>query len=87
MTFLARALAYLAPVKQPPRRPLERPKMLNDLHGAELHGRLERALRKYLRAEFLIVDDFAILDVGGNGTLGHRLRQMIARTPLGTSVT
>jgi DNA replication protein DnaC len=37
--------------------------MLNDLHGAELHGRLERALRKYVRAELLVLDDFAVLEM------------------------
>jgi DNA replication protein DnaC len=37
--------------------------MLNDLHGAELHGCLERALRKYVRADLLIVDDFAVLEM------------------------
>jgi len=35
--------------------------MLNDLTGAELHGSLERALRKYVRAELLVIDDFAVL--------------------------
>ena len=37
------------------------PRMLNDLHGAELHGGLERALRRYVRAELLVIDDFAVL--------------------------
>lgn len=60
-TFLARALAYRA--CQANRRVVfvSAPKMLNDLHGAELHGRLERALKKYIRAELLVVDDFAVL--------------------------
>ena len=35
--------------------------MLNELHGAELHGVLERALRRYVRAELLVIDDFAVL--------------------------
>jgi DNA replication protein DnaC len=62
-TFLARALAYRA--CQANRRVVfvSAPKMLNDLHGAELHGRLERALRKYVRADLLIVDDFAVLEM------------------------
>lgn len=62
-TFLARALAYRA--CQANRRVVlvSAPRMLNDLHGADLHGRLERALRKYVRAELLVVDDFAVLDM------------------------
>ena len=35
--------------------------MLNDLAGAELHGALERALRRYVRADLLVIDDFAVL--------------------------
>lgn len=60
-TFLARALAYQA--CQANRRVVfvSAPRMLNDLHGAELHGGLERALRRYVRAELLVVDDFAVL--------------------------
>src|SRR5271156_7158364 len=47
-TFLARALAYQA--CQAARRVVfvSAPRMLNDLHGAELHGTLERALRRYV---------------------------------------
>jgi hypothetical protein len=41
------------------------PRMLNDLHGAELHGTLERALRRYVRAELLVIDDFAVLAMDG----------------------
>ena len=37
------------------------PRMLNELHGAELHGTLERVLRRYVRAELLVIDDFAVL--------------------------
>jgi DNA replication protein DnaC len=64
-TFLARALAYRA--CQANRRVVlvSAPRMLNDLHGAELHGRLDRALRKYVKAEFLVVDDFAVLAMDG----------------------
>jgi DNA replication protein DnaC len=62
-TFLARALAYKA--CQATRRVVfvTAPKMLNELHGAELHGKLEKALRKYVRAELLIIDDFASLEM------------------------
>ena len=60
-TFLARSLAYRA--CQSARRVLvvTAPRMLNDLHGAELHGALDRALRCYVRAELLVIDDFALL--------------------------
>jgi DNA replication protein DnaC len=60
-TFLARALAYQA--CQSNRRVVlvSAPRMLNDLHGAELHGTLERVLRRYVRAELLVIDDFAVL--------------------------
>ncbi len=37
------------------------PKMLNELSGAELHGALERVMRRYVKAELLVVDDFAVL--------------------------
>lgn len=60
-TFLARALAYRA--CQSARRVVvtSAMRMLNDLSGAEIHGQLERALRRYVRADFLLVDDFAVL--------------------------
>ena len=60
-TFLARSLAYQA--CQATRRVvcIAAPKMLNHLHGAEMHGMLDRALRPYLRAELLVIDDFAVL--------------------------
>jgi DNA replication protein DnaC len=35
--------------------------MLNELVGAEIHGRLDRALRRYVRAEFLVLDDFGVV--------------------------
>jgi DNA replication protein DnaC len=62
-TFLARALAYKA--CQATRRVVfvPAPKMLNELHGAELHGKLDKALRKYARAELLVIDDFASLEM------------------------
>ena len=60
-TFLARSLAYKA--CQMARRVVlvAAPKMLNELHAAELHGSLEKALRRYVRAELLAIDDFAVL--------------------------
>ena len=60
-TFLARALAYKACLDA--RRVVFIPavKMLNELAGAELHGRFERVFRKYAMAELLVVDDFASL--------------------------
>ena len=60
-TFLSRALAYRA--CQATRRVvfISAPKMLNELAGAELHGSLERAMRRYVKAELLIIDDFAVL--------------------------
>lgn len=60
-TFLARALAYR--VCQGTRRVVvtSAMRMLNELSGAEVHGQLERTLRRYVRADFLVIDDFAIL--------------------------
>lgn len=60
-TFLARALAYRA--CQGARRVVvtSAMRMLNDLSGADVHGRLELALRRYARADFLVIDDFAVL--------------------------
>jgi DNA replication protein DnaC len=57
-TYLARALAC-----QAARRVVfvSAPRMLNELQGAELHGGLDRALRRYVRAELLVIDDFAVL--------------------------
>jgi DNA replication protein DnaC len=64
-TFLARALAYKA--CQANRRVVfvSGPKMLNELHGAQLHGHFERVMRKYVRADLLLVDDFACLEMDG----------------------
>jgi DNA replication protein DnaC len=59
--FLARALAYKACTAARRVVFISAPRMLNDLHGAELHGTLERALRRYTRADLLVVDDFAVL--------------------------
>jgi DNA replication protein DnaC len=60
-TFLARALAYKACTAAKRVVFVSAPRMLNDLHGAELHGTLERRLRRYTHADFLVVDDFAVL--------------------------
>lgn len=60
-TFLTRSLAYAA--CQATRRVIvvPAPRMLNELCAAEVHGDLERALRRYVRADFLAIDDFAVL--------------------------
>jgi len=60
-TYLARALAYRA--CQAARRVVvtSATRMVNELAGAELHGQLERTLRRYCHADFLVVDDFAVL--------------------------
>ncbi len=60
-TFLARAVAYRA--CQAARRVVvvSAQRMLSELHGAELHGTLDRALRRYVRADLLLIDDFAVL--------------------------
>ena len=60
-TFLARAVAYRA--CQATRRVVvvSALRMLSELHGAELHGTLDRALRRYVRADLLVIDDFAVL--------------------------
>jgi DNA replication protein DnaC len=60
-TFLARALAYRA--CQATRRVVvtNTPKMLNELAGAEVHGMLEKAIRRYVKADLLLLDDFAVL--------------------------
>ena len=60
-TYLARALAFRA--CQATRRVIlvAAPRLLNELHGADLHGSLERALRRYVRAELLVIEDFAVL--------------------------
>jgi DNA replication protein DnaC len=60
-TFLARALAYRACQAQKRVVFTSAPRMLTDLHGAEIHGSLDRALRRYVRADHLSNDDFAVL--------------------------
>ncbi|RKG56889.1 ATP-binding protein [Corallococcus sp. AB011P] len=60
-TYLARALAWR--VCQANRRVvvISAARMLNELHGAELHGGLEKALRRFVKADLLVLDDFAVL--------------------------
>jgi DNA replication protein DnaC len=60
-TFLARALAYRACQASKRVVFVSAPRMLNDLHGADLHGGLDKALRRYVKAELLVIDDFAVL--------------------------
>ena len=60
-TFLARALAHRACLDTRRVVVVSAPRLLNELHGADIHGTLERALRRYVRAEFLVIDDFAVL--------------------------
>ncbi len=62
-TFLARALAYAACQAQKRVVVIAAPKLLNELHGAELHGALDRAMRRYLKADLLVIDDFAVLSM------------------------
>jgi DNA replication protein DnaC len=62
-TFLARALAYRACQATKRVVVVPAPRMLNDLHGAELHGSLDRKLRAYTHADLLIIDDFAVLEM------------------------
>jgi DNA replication protein DnaC len=60
-TFLARALAYRA--CQATRRVVltSAAKMLNELAGAEVHGALDKVLRRYVKAELVVIDDFAVV--------------------------
>lgn len=62
-TFLARALAFRA--CQANRRVIlvPAPKLLNELHGAEVHGALEKRIRRYVQADLLVIDDFAVLQM------------------------
>ncbi len=62
-TYLARALAYAACQAQKRVVVVSAPKMLNELHGAELHGDLDRIMRRYVRADLLMIDDFAVLSM------------------------
>lgn len=60
-TFLARSLAWRA--CQANRRVVfvSAARMLNELHGAEIHGGLDRVMRRYVKADLLCIDDFAVL--------------------------
>lgn len=60
-TYLARALAWR--VCQTNHRVVfvSAARMLNELHGAEIHGGLDRAMRRYVKADLLCIDDFAVL--------------------------
>ncbi len=60
-TFLARALAYKACQATKRVVLVPAPKMLNELHAAEIHGALDRVLRRFVRADLLVIDDFAVL--------------------------
>lgn len=60
-TFLARALAFRACQSQKRVIVTTAARMLNELSGAELHGELERKMRRYVRADLLVIDDFATL--------------------------
>lgn len=60
-TYLARALAWR--ICQVNKRVvvISAPRLLNELHGAELHGGLDRVMRRYVKADLLVIDDFAVL--------------------------
>jgi DNA replication protein DnaC len=60
-TYLARSLAYAACQARKRVAVISAPKLLNELHGAELHGAYERIARRYVRADLLMIDDFAVL--------------------------
>jgi DNA replication protein DnaC len=62
-TFLARALAYAACQAQKRVVVVSAPKMLNELHGTEVHGALDRVMRRYIKADLLMIDDFAVLSM------------------------
>jgi DNA replication protein DnaC len=62
-TFLARALAYAACQAGKHVMVISAPKMLNELHGADLHGSIDRVMRRYVHADLLLVDDFAVLSM------------------------
>lgn len=60
-TFLARALAYKACLGNRRVVLVSATRMLNDLHAADIHGDVNKALRGYERAQLLVIDDFAVL--------------------------
>ena len=64
-TFLARALAFKACSSNKRVLFISAPKMLNHLAASEMHGQLERALRRYVTPHLLVIDDFAVLAMDG----------------------
>jgi len=62
-TFLARALAFKACQATKSVLFTTAARMLNDLGGAEVHGQIVRALRKYTHPALLVIDDFAVLEM------------------------
>jgi DNA replication protein DnaC len=62
-TFLARALAYKACQATKSVLFTTAARMLNELGGAEIHGQIVRALRKYTHPALLVIDDFAVLEM------------------------
>lgn len=62
-TFLARALAYRACQATKSVLCTSAPRMLNELQGAELHGHVERVLRRFTGPALLVIDDFAVLEM------------------------
>jgi DNA replication protein DnaC len=62
-TFLSRAIAYKACTANRRVVTASAMKMLNELHAADIHGNIERTLRKYERADLLVIDDFAVLEM------------------------
>lgn len=62
-TFLARALAYKACQATKSVLFTTAARMLNDLGGADVHGQITRALRKYTTPALLVIDDFAVLEM------------------------
>lgn len=55
-TFLARSLAFRACQANRKVLVVSAPKLLNELHGAELHGALEKRIHRYVRADLLVID-------------------------------
>jgi DNA replication protein DnaC len=60
-TYLARSLAFRACQANRKVVVIPAPKLLNELHGADLHGALEKRIRRYVIADLLVIDDFAVL--------------------------
>jgi DNA replication protein DnaC len=62
-TFLARALAYKTCQATKSVLFTTAARMLNELSGADVHGNITRALRKFTRPALLVIDDFAVLEM------------------------